>query len=141
MADRRKKYLIVQHVAATNHGLYAGVGCSNSGRPLLALHSREKAIGEAERLEREARKVLPPFHVSRPEKWSSLGLVGLVARLQELGLRDLPDPKTVGHGAARLFRHWWDEHGGELSAEQVEAVWELLDLVELYQVVEVPAKG
>ena len=38
-------------------------------------------------------------------------------------------------------QRWWDEHGGELSPEQVEAVWKLLDQVELYKVITVPAKG
>ena len=141
MAGKRKTYLIVQCIAASEHGLYAGVAATHGGVPVMALESHEKAIGQARRLELEARKVLPPFHVSQPKDWSSLGLKKLVGRLEKLGLRDLPDPDVDEWKADRLWRRWWDRHGGELSAEQVEAVWKLLDQVELYRVIEVPVKG
>jgi hypothetical protein len=141
MAAKRKTYLIVQHVAATHYGLYAGIESTDSGRPVMALASHEKAIGQARRLELEARKVLPPFHVGQPNNWSSLGLKKLVGRLEKLGLRDLPDPGLEDYKSRPLWQRWWDEHGGELSAAQVEAIWKLLDLVELYRVVEVPVKG
>ena len=139
-ARRSKTYLIVEHVSASSLGLYAGVGVTGNGTPVMALTSQEKAIGLAQRLEREARKVLPPFYVGRPDNWSSLGLTALVARLEKLGLKDLPDPVEAA-SRPREWRLWWDDHGGELSPEQVEAVWKLLDLVELYKVIEIPVRG
>ena len=141
MAAKRKTYLIVQCIVANEHGLYAGVDCTRTGSPVLALESHEKAIGQARRLELEARKVLPPFHVSQPKNWSSLGLKKLVGRLEKLGLRALPDPDVDEWKADRLWRRWWDQHGGEVSAEQVEAIWKLFDQVELYRVIEVAVKG
>jgi hypothetical protein len=134
-------YVIVQHVSASELGLYAGLGATGSGEPVLACENEERAIGQARKLELEARRVLPPFHVGVPEKWSSLGLKTLRSKLEKLGLLDLPDPDIEPWNAARHWRRWWDEHGGALSPEQVEAVWKLLDQVELYRVAEVTVKG
>jgi hypothetical protein len=141
MPAKRKTYLIVQCIVANEHGLYAGVDATHVGEPVLALESHEKAIGQARRLELEARKVLSPFHVSQPKNWSSLGLKKLAGRLEKLGLHDLPDPDVDEWKADRLWRRWWDRHGGALSAQQVEAIWKLFDQVELYRVIEVPVKG
>jgi hypothetical protein len=137
MANRRL-YLIVQHITATDYGLYAGTQATSTGAPVLALDNEEKAIGQAGKLEREARKVIPPFHVGGgPETWSRLGTSALRESLEKLGLRDLPAADIEEYKAGRHWRRWWDEHGGELSPDQVEAVWKLLDLVEFYEVVRV----
>src|SRR4051794_9411533 len=92
MAAGRKAYLILEYFSTLPNGLFAGVGIWDGGSPVRVLHDHKKAVGVARRLEGEARKVLPPFHAGRPKSWSSMGLPGLIERLNELGLRDLPDP-------------------------------------------------
>ena len=57
MAAKRKMYLIVQHVVANDLGLYAGTEATHTGTPVMLLDNEEKAIGQAGKLEREARKV------------------------------------------------------------------------------------
>ena len=137
---RRTMYLIVEHVAASRHGFYAGCNATESSRPLMAFHSQEKAIGHAQRLEREARLVLPPFLIGQPDRWCGDGVTALVERLTRLGLRDLPSAEVVAWEAAGAWRRWWDAHGGELTPEQVAAIWKVMDAVELYRVVAVPVK-
>lgn len=141
MAGQRKMYVVIQHITANRYGMFVGLKGTAQGEPVLACASEEKAIGLARKLEQEARKLLPPFTSGDPDTWSSLGLKELAARLEKLGLRDLPSLGIAGWKASRHWRRWWDEHGGDLTPEQVDAIWKLLDQVELYRVVEVAVKG
>jgi hypothetical protein len=139
MARSRTLYLIIQDISAGVGGVSAGKAEAD-GEPVLAFDSQERAVAEACRLTEEARCALPPFYVGEPANWSRLGLKRLIARLERLGLRRLPKPDIVPWEAAAVWRVWWDRHGGELTPEQVAAVWKLFDKVELYHVVEVPLR-
>src|SRR4051794_8593334 len=116
MPAGRKLYLVVRHISAARYGLYAGKAATD-GEPVAAFDTEERAIGEACRLEKEARRVLPPFLAGSRERWHSEGLPALIAGLERLGLRGLPAPAIASWKAEPLWRRWWDEHGGELAPE------------------------
>jgi hypothetical protein len=130
-------YLIHRLVQATRYGVHP----DGEGVSVLACASRAEAERRRQDLEAEARAVLPPFKVdARPESWSSLGLAGLMARLRELGLPDLPVPSGNAWEVSAQLRHWWDAHAGDLTPQQVAAVWDTLDGMHFYKVVQVRLK-
>src|SRR5215218_5140627 len=142
MAKSRTLYLILQDFNAHAHGIFVRDGEVEGDRqPVLACDSPERAAACVRRLEEEAHRILPPFYAGEPANWSRLGLKRLITRLKRLGLRYLPKPDVAPWQAAEHWRGWWDRHGGKLTPEQVAAVWQLLDKVQLYHVVEVPLRG
>lgn len=105
--------------------------------PYSAYKTREEA--EAERLESEdiARDTmdLSPFEMNglcNWSEWSSLPEEEAVARVEALGL---PAP-AQSHRKTRDWEEWWNAHQ-DLDYEQEEAVWNLLDKIRFYDVVEV----
>jgi len=103
--------------------------------PYTAYRTREEA--EADRAENEefARHDMDwhPFHVNGLcdwEAWSSLLQEEAVARVKALGL-----PPPPGHDDTLDWENWWDST--EMDYEQADGVWDLLDKVHFWEVIEV----
>jgi hypothetical protein len=138
MAKARALYLVRRCFTAGTFG----VGFDRNetgflGTPVLACATAERAVQRRLELEAEARRVMAPFQDDAPEEWCTLGVKRMRARLEALGLKGLPAPSTA---SGSDWRRWWDEHGGELTPEQIEGVWQLLDKVQFYEVVKVRLK-
>jgi hypothetical protein len=106
--------------------------------PYTAFRTREQA--EADRLENEemARDMmeLHPFQINGLcdwSAWSSLPQEEAVERVTALGL-PAPGP---GYRDTLDWEGWWDEQQEEMTGEQESAVWDLLDKIRFYEVVEI----
>lgn len=106
--------------------------------PYTAFRTREQA--EADRRENEeiARDVmdLHPFQINglcEWSAWSSLPQKEAVARVKALGL----EPPGPGYNKTLDWEGWWDAHLDDMSGEQETAVWDMLDKIRFYEVVEV----
>jgi hypothetical protein len=139
MAKAHTIYLIQRRLTAGEYGVFSGAE-GQEGVPVLACPSAQEAEERRRQLEEEARRVMAPFLVANLKGWSSVGVDRLRARLEALGLRDLPEPAEEWQ-AEPLWRRWWDEHGEEVTAEQRAAIWELFDKLRFYEVVPVKLKG
>jgi hypothetical protein len=101
-----------------------------------AFRTREAA--EAERAENEdfARHEMDmhPFQINglcEWEAWSSLPQDEAVARVEAMGL----PPPGAGYGDTLGWEDWWDEM--DLTFEQADAVWDMLDKIRFWEVIEV----
>jgi hypothetical protein len=103
--------------------------------PEAVFLDRDAAERERARRELTAREVLNPFWLGGVSTVSSLSEDKFRARLPELGFSPLP-PKPNSWDATYLAA-WWDEESANWTAEQRSAVWDLLDKVRLFEVVEV----
>jgi hypothetical protein len=98
----------------------------------------EAAERERARRERAVRELLNPFWFS---SGSSRGMTALSnetfrARVCELGLIP-PPPVPTGYGDGANWVEWWEVESANWTAEQRNAVWDLLDKVQLFDVVEI----
>lgn len=99
--------------------------------PLKTFLAREKAEEHRLSLEREGRTFDNPFEVEglSLEEWTSLSKEELDAGLRKLKLNP-PDHDD--------YYGWWtDEIEGTVTAKQRHGVYDLLDRVQFYEVVEV----
>jgi hypothetical protein len=104
----------------------------DAGSPVQTFLSRDKA--EAYRREKEctARKrgeLTNPFWFQGLDwdDWSSLSQAAFDRRVSELGVEPL---------GRRPPYDWWDKIEGDLTDEQRNVIWDLLDRVQLFEVVE-----
>jgi hypothetical protein len=113
------------------------------GWPTRAFTSREAA--EAHRREKELadRAVENPFNFGG--RWCDLSTKydtkSLLALVREMGL---PEPRVYAEGwdaSLDEWRDWWPGRDGGLTAEQADRLWDALDRVAFYEVVEVALEG
>jgi hypothetical protein len=112
----------------------------DQGTPLCCFRDRERAEAYCRELQRQARRELSPFRFIQEleflEDLTSLSEKALCQGLRKLGLkpptvRTFPTKwKTINWWA------WWDAVAGDLSDAQREGIYELLDRLHFYEVVE-----
>jgi len=92
----------------------------------------DRAAAEAHRLEleRSVRTWANPLASGKPETLSSGGLPKFMQAIRAMGL-----PSRV---AGESWGEWWDHVYPEMRPEQRDAVWNLLDKLHYFVVVEVP---
>ncbi|MBN9119945.1 MAG: hypothetical protein J0I06_12415 [Planctomycetes bacterium] len=107
--------------------------------PVAAFAVREAAEVRMRELELEAARIFNPFgSLGPPSVLSSLPVADLCRRLGEL-VGPLPVEPFDASSRLRHWRLWWDEHAPTWSDETLAAVWELLDAVRFYAILEVDA--
>jgi hypothetical protein len=107
----------------------------NVGLPVHACARAEDAERRRQELEQEARRVVCPFLLGAPTEYSTLEAPDLADRFRALGLRRLP--RTFDWESAADWLRWWDEHAETLTHEQRHGIWEALDRLRFYEVVEI----
>jgi hypothetical protein len=145
VASKKKLYLVQRLAWCTSHNEDLGRGVcqqheSAEGVPVRAFGTRVEAKRFAERLTAEARRELNPFQFTYQDieaimDWDDEELD------TELRKRNLPTP-TIGVHPTRGgdfidWPRWYDEIADTLTVEEREGIWNLLDRLELYRVVEV----
>ena len=145
VVPRKKTLYVVQRVAwcpLPNENLGRGVceQCrSAEGFPVRAFETNARATNYVKHLTREARRVLNPFqftyhHVTELMDADEKHLISTIA---ELGL---PLPTPASHKWSVEFIDWpawYDDLADTLTNEERDTVWQHLDRLELYRVVEV----
>jgi hypothetical protein len=103
------------------------------GKPCLACTSREAALAEADRRERHERADLNPFcYGHSTEERTSMPEEVLCDWLTDAGI----EPPGIDEDDD--WADWWASIADELTGQQRDNVWEALDLVRFYRVVELP---
>ena len=107
--------------------------CGPSRVPLCLFSERSQADAWRAKLECAARINLCPFTLSPDlQELTSLSEEQLQDRILDLGL--MPAVEWVEVGWLDWVR-WWEETVPSMTAAQVDAIWDLLDRLHLYQVV------
>lgn len=102
--------------------------------PEAVFADRAAAEIECARREREGRELLNPFWLGGLEAATSLSEVAFRSRVSALGVPSPPlAPNTYEHAHLVV---WWDTESPDWTADQRAAVWELLDKVRLFEVIE-----
>jgi len=117
---------------ATRHGRWL---CADPafGEPVVAFTSRDAADAEAARREREARDDRNPFtHGKSIEQRTSMPEPVFCDWLGDAGI----DPPGIDEDSD--WAEWWHAHAAGWTPLQREKVWEALDLVRFFRVVELP---
>jgi hypothetical protein len=143
---RNKKLYMVQRLAwrpVYNEDI-GRAGCeqheSPEGVPVRAFDTKARAAKYARHLTAEARRELNPFQFTYEDIEAIMNgeeddLVATVEKLQ------LPSPREVTrqcYGASCIdWPRWYDEVADDLGDAERDAIWDMLDCVELYRVVEV----
>ncbi|QJW97551.1 hypothetical protein [Frigoriglobus tundricola] len=106
--------------------------------PEVILRDREAANRERSRRERAVRELLNPFWFGwgTPDDLTSLSAEEFRTRVRGLALSP-PPPEPDNDGDNANWTGWWDRESPHWTADQRAAVWDLLDKVRLYEVVEV----
>jgi hypothetical protein len=121
---------------------YRGSDGETDDRPVRAFRTREGAEAHRRALEadREGMEQLNPFEFGQSlAAVTSLTSRELARRLTALGLEppDIePDEDDGGEEWLGWFE-WWQDAGEQLTAEQNAQVWNLLDRIRFYEVLEV----
>jgi hypothetical protein len=114
--------------------------------PYKAFRTREAAEAERERMEDGARDVMEmhPFQINGLGDWSAVSSLSqdeAAERVKALGLQPpvvAPHPYSEGK-EMRDWETWWDEV--EMTPSQCNGVWDLLDKVRFWEVIEVEVPG
>jgi len=104
--------------------------------PEVLLFDRETANCVRRERDLAARGLLNPFWLGIPDELSSLSESEFRERTRELGLIP-PIPYGTSFGDVTDWWLWWDAKSADWTTEQRAAVWDLLDKVRLYEVVEI----
>jgi len=104
--------------------------------PYKAFRTREAAEAELADMEDFARNEMDmhPFQINglcHWEAWSTLPEAEAVKRVEALGL----PPPGPGYGDTLGWEEWWDQT--DMDSIQSEAVWDLLDKIRFWEVIEV----
>jgi hypothetical protein len=130
----RKAYLIQESGWDYNDEYYYRGGAEDD-KVVTAYRSRARAEAEKRQQEERARHGKNPFEwggfwsTSRTEE----EFLEIVA---ELGL---PPPRF--EFGCYQWMSWWSEHERRMTTEQKTRIWEAMDLVHFYEVVEVEVEG
>jgi hypothetical protein len=114
------------------------------GYPIEAFTDRAKAESHRREKERQARKGENPFGYG--EGLDDLSTThttdeSMAALAQELGQ---PLPRSYGSGgyfSLQNWEDWWEWREKQLSPEQAERVWDAMDRVTFFEVLELPLGG
>jgi len=110
--------------------------------PLRAFGKRKDAEVHRAELERDARREASPFRYGfEVAHVTSLDESTLRQRITRLGLEppEQPAGERLPCDTLTPWREWWNHTAGGLTDGQREAIWDLLDRLSFYQVVEAPA--
>jgi hypothetical protein len=130
----RKAYLIQESGWAYNDEYY--YRGSRDDQVITAFSSRAKAEAFQRKKEQQARQGKNPF------EWGSMWSTSRTEEEfrqfveQELGL----PPPEFAHGCYQ-WMNWWDAHVRELTAEHTTRIWDAMDLVHFYEVIEIEVEG
>lgn len=131
-------YLVVRRTWYDN---YSGLEIRESGEGGTVLESfsvRARAEALCRRLEVEVREqVASPFLIAE-DLWAltTLEEETFIERIRALGLPP-PEGRPYHGYVIRDWTHWYDEIVDQVTSEQREGLWELLDRVRFYQVREI----
>ena len=145
MARKKKLYLVQRLAWCTSHNEDLGRGVcqqheSPEGVPVRAFDTKAKATKYAKELTAEARRELNPFQFTYQDIETLMdgNEDDLIVALAE---KDLPPPRHVAstsYGSHIIdWPRWYDDLADTLTDTEREAIWDLLDRLELYRVVEV----
>ena len=116
------------------------------GRPVKAFVERSRADAHCRELNLQKRATTNPFwYMPEPtsgaclDQYTTMGDAAFLALLRAEGLTPpvLPSPSTDYDRQARAWAEWWDEHRKEWDDRLVERLWNALDRVYSFEVVEV----
>jgi hypothetical protein len=106
--------------------------------PVAAFATVEEAECRARDLEREGRRLRNPFWAGHWGMWrNSRSEDDFLSSLTALGIVDLPKAARRSNHLTRNWYVWWEQNADEWPDEVFQAVWDLLDLDRLYDVVPV----
>jgi hypothetical protein len=108
-----------------------------AGRPIAVFTDRAVAQSKRDELEREARATVNPFVFVEPywlHDYSSLSEEELQQALKRLHPEARRPRKAKYSGYDWLG--WWESNVDQMSPEQIDKVWQLLDRVHFYEVVQ-----
>jgi hypothetical protein len=126
---------VVQKVGWTFNDQWYYRDGQEDDEPIIAYATRERAEAERLRLERAEWKEAgsPLSYGAYLENVSSLTEAEFIERLEALGL--MPDRLR---GERHIYwRDWWEMIEDDLTDEQREALWLMMDRLHLFEVVEV----
>jgi len=137
-----KGVFVVQRLSWNVGGDRAGPCFCNDeddqGTPLRCFRSREEAEACCQELEQQARRELSPFqfHMGELELLTTLSEKEFRQALGKLGLT--PPTGTAFRTEWRSidWRVWWDAVAADLTDAQREGVFDLLDELRFYEVVQ-----
>jgi hypothetical protein len=120
------------------------------GKPVKAFAERGRADARCQELNRQRRATSNPFRYmpeatggSFFDQYTTMGAAAFPALLRAEGLAP-PPADSLAHGdeddLARVWADWWDEHRKEWDDRLAERLWDALDRLSFYEVVEVPAE-
>ncbi len=101
--------------------------------PEVVLFDRAAAERERERRELAVREMLNPFWFGPIRELSSRDATAVHARLRELGSFPVP----LSYADVDDWVAWWDRESANWTAEQRTAVWDMLDKIRLFEVIEI----
>jgi hypothetical protein len=108
--------------------------------PVAAFATRDAAEARTRELELEAARLFNPFCRLGPlAAQTSLPEDDFRRLLGEL-VASLPDAPLDAAGRTRFWRLWWEEYMPTWSDEVLAKVWDLLDRIRFYEVLEVEAE-
>jgi hypothetical protein len=115
-----------------------------TGVPVRAFTDESKAQQFLKECEQEARRDLCPIHFVRgdlDEVVKGGGAKRFTKKLLELKV-PLPSAKVLKEDIyGPSWQKWWDKVTGELTPEQREAIWNLLEPEPIYRIVAINADG
>jgi hypothetical protein len=126
----RKAYLIQESGwGYSDEYYYRG---SRDDQVITAFSTRARAEADQRQRELEARLGKNPFEWG--SFWSTSRIPEEFRRFveQELGL----PPPEFAHGCYQ-WMDWWSNHQGQMTGEQRTRIWDAMDLVHFYEVVEI----
>jgi len=108
--------------------------------PVAAFADRAAAEAYVRARELEAARVFNPFEMlGSTSALTSLPPDEFARRLSAL-VGPPPDAPLDAYGRLKHWRSWWDDHQPAWPDDTLAAVWELLDAVRFYDVLEVDAE-
>lgn len=106
-----------------------------SGVPVRLFAREEDAVAHKNELEARARREVYPFSTYNvSDNVTRLSEKQVIDRLIKLGVKP---PQSEKHYNYRDWTKWWSRVGDEVTQEQLDAIWTLLDRLEYYSIVEV----
>jgi len=110
-----------------------------SGKPVMAFIDRARADAHCRQLNFQKRATTNPFrYVPKGADYTTMGPAPFLAFLRAEGLTPPTDYFPDDAGTIWTWSEWWDGHLNEWDERLVERLWNALDRLSFYEVVEVP---
>jgi hypothetical protein len=110
-----------------------------SGRPVLAFSDRARTDAHCQQLNLQKRATTNPFYyIPKGADYTSMDPASFLAFLRAEGLTPPTDFFPDDALTIWTWALWWDEHRSKWDERLVERIWNALDRLSFYEVLEVP---